>query len=705
MPAARWTPAVLAVVLLFVSALESRAGSGAVVVLPSGNARAAHGLRLSVDWRWPGGFGYRPVRVQVDAMPLGSKAASDRVLRVELTPMTDNRYYRTTVTQFVELAQGESSAEATVLVPVESNWDELRLDVYEDDQPLTQFSGVDLVWNSPGLKVAPAEVVIGSLVVSRDAPRLADRQSPMRQLRRSHQLPLRVAASDALSGGRYVEGHNDEQILDYYDSTVEIDVLHPADLPEDWLGLTEIDMLFVTLEDLRAIKQEQDPQFSALQRWLATGTTLWIDDDGWRGACLGEVERIVGFAATPRRAAQASAAKPVSGNRNGVAELDRDAWVFPAQAGCAARRYGLGQVFVGTPFQRQLNQRFALTSLAPLVEPSHFCWDVRHGVAPRQADPYLANWRIPGAGEPPVIVFGVLITLFVVGIGPVNLWLVRRLQRTYMILVTIPIAAVTVTVLLLGYAAVRDGFGVQARVRSFTFIDQPAGFSVSVSRQTYFASILPAEGLVFPADAVVYPLESVDDRRWSNLRRIDWRGDQQRMAQGYLPSRDSAQLVVFASRRQATSHLDVETGEAGDLQATNHLGTYVRQIVVVDAEGRAHWAEGVVDGGVANLQSQSYSTIMRELGSTIDANDRDEIEAEYTRWGLRSNDNRRARLPPWTDPSLMYFNSLLEKSIADCRTPKLTPNTYLAIVASSPETPLGTTVSENGSFHVIAGRW
>jgi hypothetical protein len=712
-PAIRWvTAAAFAAAFALAVAPKLRAGSGWLVVLPTGSTNIAHGLQLTVDTRWSGGYGYRPVRFRIDAAPAGSKAKRDRVLRVELTPRANYRDHQTTVTQFLELPEGHFSAEATVLVPVEDDWHNLRLDVYEDGQPLAEFSKLHLAPSTRGVR--PDKVVVGSLFVSRRAPRLRDRQKWLPELRDSHRLPFRLSTSDALLKNRSSPPGNDRAILDYYDANVDVELVHPADLPKNWLGLTEIDLMHVSLDDLRAMGDTYPQRLAAVQRWLATGTTLWISDEDWRGGGLEEVEGILEMGDSNDLETPAEDSQPNLVDRFGAPVVRHDVWLkwgrprtadigssrFPWGSECAVRRFGLGHVVVGEPEMSQTAQTFVLTSLDS-TRPSSLFWGIRHGVVPRKPDHFFDDWLIPGAGQPPVTVFRVLITLFVLVIGPLNIWLVRRMRRTYLIMVTIPTAAVLVTTVLLGYAMVRDGFGVQARIRSFTFIDQQAGLTVSASRQTYFASILPAEGMVYPADVAVYPLESRYVGQWSSERRIDWRGGEQRLAEGYLPSRQTAQFMVFASRRETPARLEVTVAEdASEIRATNRLGTHIHQLMLVDADGGVHWGEDVGDGDVADLQIVTIEDAARTLLTTVDENAPQEVRMISSVIYQRS----QAVSENWMHLTNSSYG-VLESSLAGCREPDAIPCTYVAVTATSPQTPLGAEATQRGSFHVIAGRW
>ena len=110
---------------------------------------------------------------------------------------------------------------------------------------------------------------------------------------------------------------------------------------------------------------------------------------------------------------------------------------------------------------------------------SRWHWYERHGLSLKRENPDYWNFLIPGVGVAPVTQFCVLITVFVIGIGPVNYWLLRRRRQLHLLLLTIPASAAAVTLLLFAYALMADGLDVRvARGASHNSINAAAGRSV-----------------------------------------------------------------------------------------------------------------------------------------------------------------------------------------------------------------------------------
>src|SRR5262249_26323111 len=79
-------------------------------------------------------------------------------------------------------------------------------------------------------------------------------------------------------------------------------------------------------------------------------------------------------------------------------------------------------------------------------------WDTRHGLTPDAANTEFAKFLVPGVGMAPVTYFQVLITLFVLLIGPANYWFLKRAKRLHLMVLTVPLAAGITTLALFAYA-------------------------------------------------------------------------------------------------------------------------------------------------------------------------------------------------------------------------------------------------------------
>ena len=115
---------------------------------------------------------------------------------------------------------------------------------------------------------------------------------------------------------------------------------------------------------------------------------------------------------------------------------------------------------------------------------------------------------IPGVGLVPVTRFQILITLFVVVIGPVNYYSLRRWGKLNLTVLTVPTGAIFLTAALLLYALLSDGLGVRLRAPEHDAHRSNNRRSHGAGRGCpYYAGLAPAGGLMFSGDTAVVPLE------------------------------------------------------------------------------------------------------------------------------------------------------------------------------------------------------
>jgi hypothetical protein len=345
------------------------------------------------------------------------------------------------------------------------------------------------------------------------------------------------------------------------------------------------------------------------------------------------------------------------------------------------------------------------------IGSENWMWHRRHGISLHRENLDYWNWIVPGVGRAPVGSYLLLITLFVIVIGPVNYFWLRKRKRLYLLLVTVPLGAALVTFALLNYALLTDGLGVRARVRSFTHLDQRNQQAVSWSRQSYYAGLAPSQGLRFPETAALYKIEQDPTHRRSRRGHRGLRWDEgQHLVSGYVTSRATSQFLVVQSGR-SERELVLGADLDGAPSVENRLGADLVWLVLRDADGRLFRGEALPTGQAARLQPCEPAAATAEL--------------------LRWYDGFRPEFPEGYDPTY-YRNSfgfshgyywsidyefsppsssqgLLERNLV-LRTRSgvdgLPSRSYLAVTDKGVEVPLGyPQLLEESSFHFVFGRW
>ncbi len=348
-------------------------------------------------------------------------------------------------------------------------------------------------------------------------------------------------------------------------------------------------------------------------------------------------------------------------------------------------------------------------------------WEVRHGLAPSDANLDFANLLVPGVGLAPVTEFRVLITLFVLLIGPVNYWLLKRWGRLQLLVLTVPLAALLMTATLFAYAIVADGFGTTVRAHSFTTLDQRTGEAACWTRLSYYSGLAPGEGLTMPSDIVLYPIipgwnESTVDATLGVNRDVVWNANEAKLSRGWLRSRKPTQYLTVRARK-SPHRLELAAG-GGKLRATNKLGTAVHLVLVVDEAGKLLAGEDLADGAVSFLQPIERVDAVRQFRKLVTDNEPQPPPALADSDSHFAAMQRRQRRQMYRGRFGLQYSEAklgdnLVKGVLDDLAGltggpalELPPRSYVAVTATGPEVEFGMRgADEVGSFHVIEGQW
>jgi hypothetical protein len=723
----------------------ARAASGIV------HQAAGAGLTMTVDWRWISGPAYRPLKVTLrSATPL----VADRTLTFQFmlgSAMQGQDAYQLCVAESIEMPAGSSDVEKTISIPGTSLGGDYYWRVVENGRLVKGLSSNWVGWG--GNPVAGVQ----------DVPRLLF-ISPVDMPIDTTPITQAVGAVSWVQGPQPA-GQPGAAATAPFPTAIE---RAPADLPTRWIDYTSLDLVGVSLDQLTVLRQQEPEKLQAIVQWTAAGGNLvvWGVGGDWRG--LDRLDSLLGVAGPA-----ASAKKP--GSRDWI-KPDRQLLVRPmtdfrtaldtiarysgmpkevpvpesmlpgpqakeklvekpaspaAEPELRFREFGLGRVVAVSTDGRFPQQASLWQGALNVIGQDRLMWVQRHGMSTVVENSDFWNFLIPGVGLTPVLTFELLITLFVLGIGPANYFLLRRRKRLHLLVVTVPLSAAAVTLALFGYAMVADGLSTRVRVRSFTHLDQARGEAACWARLSYYCGLTPSGGLRFPADVAVHSLEAIPGESITSAREVIW-GENQWLWRGWLTARVPVQLLTVRSRK-TDAGLDViaaggagnpAEGQSGTPSVRNRLGTRVEFLVVRAEDGQYYAADPVEAGQAAPLRPVSASLAEGDLRQRARDNapalphgvDAAAMQRYYS--GRRPSLRRIRAMGfyvPWSRTRPIQGTSRLEQALDEATSPRgarsgppmaLEPRSYLAIVEGSPEVVLGVDrAREQGGFHVIRGTW
>jgi len=696
------------------------------------------GLRLTV--------GYRPLRVTVT--PLRPDPA-ERNLYFEFFVRRNNaRSEDLSVLQEIVVPAGSTRpAAATVAVPQHVDWWFYQWEIRENGRALPRLG---MTW-TPCNAGTPfgewAESLPAVLVVGDTLPR------------------------DAAIGRNFPTSGYYQSSYQYGATTVStspsdqlptMTALAAPELPERWIDYSGLDVVCARLDELTKLEKQRPRALRALLDWTAAGGNLWVFGAGDQWQRLADLEQLAelppqGDGASPaqrggwREPSGALRGQPVRGVLPGQEGMVVDQFgnELPVAEGVETRPeqailpgietagpphpggkppfrlrpYAMGRLVAFASEGDLLNGNADLWAwVFNEVGRDRWLWCQRHGLSTARENADFWNFLIPGVGLAPATEFCVLITLFVLAIGPLNYWLLRRWGRIHLLAVTIPLGAATVTLLLFVYAILADGLGTRVRVRSVTRIDQRRDRAVCWSRASYYAGLAPYGGLSFPRNVAVFPLEDlppnhgVNRYQQSGLRQEMFWGENQHLRSGFLASRTPTQYFTVRSRESRRGL--VLARPRGRPEVVNQLGTPLHQVLMCDKDGQLYWAERVPADGTAELSPINLADARSNLSRVHRAHEPALPEGmrQYRRGGMFGFSRRRywgwasnsAMVPPSQSTSLMekQLRLLTTPPAQGQADPLARPRSYVAVVEQSPEVPLGvSSAEEEESYHVVFGRW
>ncbi len=686
------------------------AESGVAVTAPNPKLKAIHGVKLTIDTRWVEGRGYRPVRITANA----TKSVNyDRNVMIQFS--ADDRYYRAnnpdiTVTKSFVIPAGALVGKTVLSVPQFNQWNQIGWLVYIDDDYADELSVPVLQGISSGSWYQAEPRV---LYVEPNTKVLKAVDAPIPEQPSRRRFPVQVATN---AGGRF--------------GPMAVEVA-PQDLPTSWIDYSCVDFVQLTLAELSKLIVANPDAWHAIRRWVGAGGNLVVYDIK-NESRVGDIEEFFGLnteaGGSPKQRGWRVDREQINVGMNdrtsqdtivsgepAIAVSEDEIALYDTRTGQQLRKlsekafwrpYRLGSI-VASVSEKRIDYENSPHYAVPAIDRQ--LWPIRHGTSFQYGTNDFWDFLIPDVGLAPVGAFRILITVFVIAIGPVNYWLLRRWRRLHLLLITVPVSAALVTFALFAYAILSDGFGTRVRVRSFTEIDQRDGEALCWSRRTYYCGLTPRAGIRLPTDVMVSPMTTADNRSQRFAARyLDW-GDQQLLLDGWIKSRNPTQMMTVRARTSDRKILVRGDGES--LQVANQLGTRIEKLLVRYNDGAYHWGENIDADGRMSLEPAELATARDNLQLVF--NQRaprfpdewrggDQVfgisSGRRYYYGYRSGDFYN----PTTSRSRLEWAMTTYGPSGD----EQPPGSYLAIVERSPELELGIAGAvESGSLHVVFGRF
>jgi hypothetical protein len=653
--------------------------------------RNPSGLKLIVDNSWPDLPGYRMVRIEFLA---NKPLIEERRLRIQLKFRNYNygRAEMSVTSEEIVIPAGQTGVKSQILFPSEGQLSLYDIRTTEDGE----------VWPDLTCTTYFGQPNTNSLAYLDLTGLEAKASAKLTNLYLNGMTGISSTSSPASQG--MTQEYRNGMIYSYPVNYGWSGLQKLGDLPTNPLGYDCFKVVLIRAEQLTTLQKDHSPQWNALCGWVATGGTLLIwpellNDAASRRDTQKKLDELFPQGGTPKDSPRASWHKesinavpePLQNNRQRVYYQDdymietKQSYpsVIPQPSNSPGIDYQVRSWFQGT--------------LAVLPDDQYF--DTIYAHLQNASPQPLPNTPLPKVGLPPITMFQVLITLFVVLIGPVNYFYFKNRKKLNWLLITVPAGALAITGLLLSYTLYKDGIGVRTWSQSYTILDQIQKQAATRQQFTLFAGITPGDGLRFRDQTnlsdLAPELASNYSYRYRDTRNWDYGWDEpadgssgvadQHFRTGWLPART---LKLYETREFSKCHQALNIVVSGDeCQLTNKLGSRILSVTIVDGE-RA-WTHDTLEpdaSGNAKLHDEAQFS---QLKSTV--------EQDLYVTPLSFDADQRIALPP-------HDKTLIENFLGRSQ---LNRRIYLAVVERWPELESGVTNPSVEAWgpHIILGVW
>lgn len=208
---------------------------------------------------------------------------------------------------------------------------------------------------------------------------------------------------------------------------------------------------------------------------------------------------------------------------------------------------------------------------------------------------FAANKEFPVTEELEIPIRGLflLMILFVFTIGPLNIFLVSRINKRIWLWWTVPAISLATTAAVAGYTVFSEGFRSHLRSETLTVLDESRHQASTIGLTAFYSTLAPSGGLHFDRRTEVAPLYS-SLTTGGGWRSIDWT-ERQQLATGWIRARIPAHFAIRKpeGRRE---RLPLRQAADGSLSALNGLGAPIRKLWYVSPQGTLYQQEGFAAG-------------------------------------------------------------------------------------------------------------
>ena len=422
-------------------------------------------------------------------------------------------------------------------------------------------------------------------------------------------------------------------------------------LPSRWFAYEGLGQLIITFDYLKLLSKKHPGKLLAIERWVAAsgrlivmncGDDLENADDTLR--LLGDSDaklranRICRYRFKPPTAEEVDAAL-VETIRNQSAGLgfgiqqDVDLNLHPVKANIKKEKFGIA---INDGIAKDMvSIDFELGQVVCLSDEASD-WSTGKGTGRRWATasmfvesskPIKRDHRVlssdalrafgfPEFDEPPRYVFEMSILLYLLVIGPLTFFVLKRKHKLNLMFVIVPIISSAFCTVILAYAIFAEGFDTRVNLFTFTDLNQTTGRQSTSALAHVYSGMTPS---AYRFEGSAYGL--VNSPNGGRVQRISWDEASEEISAGEIRARTSHQVSSRSSGESQEKLVFVEDGQGDSITATVRNG-FKRSVVAVafltdDCKANEVWlCQGIAAGESKSAEKVSIADaaeILRDL--------------------------------------------------------------------------------------------
>ena len=225
-------------------------------------------------------------------------------------------------------------------------------------------------------------------------------------------------------------------------------------------------------------------------------------------------------------------------------------------------------------------------------------WQQNNNVASaHKMFPVVENIRVPVRG------MFIIMLIFALLIGPINIFVLAYKKRKIWLLWTAPLISLVTCVIISVYSLFAEGITPTVRMQSFTVLDEATRRATTLGLAGYYCPLTPAGGLHFDYNTEITPLVARNSYGSGSSRRLDWTKDQH-LSVGWLTARVPAYFMLRKSEPRR-ERIEIRHNDDKTISAVNGLGAKVSRLWVADASGTIYKATDIPAGASVILEADN----------------------------------------------------------------------------------------------------